>query len=877
VRRLLHRVLALFRRNRIVSEIDDELRHHEQLLAERFEREGMASGDARREARRRLGNRAALRDAGYDVRGGGWIEALMHDLRDAVRMLRRRPGFTLAAVAILSLGIAASTAMFSLAYAVLAETLPYRDADRLVMIWNVYNGNQSSNSPPDYFDRVEQSRTLQSLAAFRPASFNLTGAGDPERLDGVLVTASFFPTMGVQPLHGRWLVPDDDAPGRADAVVLSDGAWRRRFGGQPGAVGSTIALNDRTYRIAGVMPERFSLLFPDADLWAPIAFTADDRADDNRGNENLSVIARLADGVSVARAQQEIAAIAARTIDRVADRRDFLVRNHWSGAVVPLREQYAGDVRPAVLVLFAGVLIVLLIACANVANLLLARGAARARELTIRAALGAGRRRIVRQLLAEHFVLAIAGGVPGVLLAWWGVRALGPLTRDVSPLMAQTTLNLPSLVFAAGLMLATGVTFGLVPAINLSRFNLRDGLKDGARTAGAGLRRGPRTLLVIAEVALAVVLLVSAGLLLRSLQQVRQVHPGFETADRLTFRLSLPASRYPDAEARRAFHRAALERVRQLPAVVAAGNVQSLPIAGTGDTATYHVEGYQAQPGAASLSAEYRMISPGYLRAMGIPLRRGRDVQETDAAGQPLVVLIDERTAERLWPGQDPIGKRVGFNPAAWRDVVGVVGPVRHRGLDVPGRDQIYIPYLQSAQPNTYYVVRAERDAEALIPGLRAVIRDVDPRLPVFDVQTMEARLGASVAPRRLSAGLLVSFAGAAALLAAIGIYGLLAYLVRLRTREIGLRLALGARRGRVFRDVVATGMAAVAIGLAIGIAGAAAATRLLERLLFGVTPHDASTFAAVAALVAMAAFTACAIPALRATRIDPAVTLRED
>jgi predicted permease len=867
---------ALFRRDTVVSEIDDELRQHEQLLAERFEREGMTRQDAWREARRRLGNRAVLRDAGYDVRGGGWIEALLHDLRDAARLLRRRPGFTVAAVAILSLGIGANTAMFSLAYAVLADRLPYHDADRLVLIWNVYNGTPSSNSPPDYLDRVEQSRTLQSLAAFRPASFNLTGTGDPERLDGVLVTASFFPMMGVQPLQGRWLLPEEDAPERADAVVLSCGAWRRRFGGQP-VVGSTIVLNDRTYRIAGVMPERFSLLFPNADLWAPIAFTADDRADANRGNENLSVMARLADEATIAQAQQEMAAIAARAVDSVPERRDFLVRNQWSAAVVSLREQYAGDVRAAVLVLFAGVLAVLLIACANVANLLLARGAARARELTIRAALGAGRRRIVRQLLVEHVSLAIAGGVPGVVLAWWGVRAIEPLTRDVSPLMAQAGLNLPSLAFAATLMLATGVIFGLVPAVNLSRLNLRDGLKDGARTAGRGLRRGPRALLVIAEVALAVVLLVSAGLLLRSLQQVRQVHPGFETTNRLTFRISLPSSRYASADTRRVFHRAALERLRQIPGVTAAGNVQSLPIAGTVDTATYHVEGYEPPAGAASLSAEYRMISPGYLCAMGIPLRRGRDVQESDGAAQPRVVLIDERTAERLWPGEDPIGKRVGFGAAAWRDVVGVVGSVRNRGLDVSGRDQIYIPYLQSPQPNTYYVVLADRDAGALMPALRAVIRDLDPRLPVFDVQSMEARLGASVAPRRLSAGLLTSFAGVAALLAAIGIYGLLAYLVRLRAREIGLRLALGARRGRVFRDVVATGMGAVGIGLAIGIAGAAAATRLLERLLFGVTPHDVSTFSVVVALIAIAAFTASAIPALRATRIDPAVTLREE
>jgi predicted permease len=561
----------------------------------------------------------------------------------------------------------------------------------------------------------------------------------------------------------------------------------------------------------------------------------------------------------------------------VPDRRDFLINNKWTAAVVPLREQYTGDLRLSVLVLFGGVLLVLLIACANVANLLLVRGAARVRELTLRAALGAGRRRIVRQLLAEHIGLAVAGGIPGLLIAWWGVAALARLGSDVSPLIANAGLNLTSLMFAAGLMLVTGIVFGLIPALHLSRLDLRDGLRDGARSGGGDVRHAPRTLLVLAEVAVAVVLLISAGLLLRSFQNVTHVHPGFETANRLTFRISLPASRYGEADQRRAFHRSALDRIRQLPGVIAAGNVQSLPIAGTFDTSTIHVQGYEPPPGTASLSAEYRMISPGYLQAMGIPLKRGRDVQESDDAAASRVVLIDERSAQRFWPGQDPIGKRVGFNKTTWREVVGVVGAVRNRGLDVASREQIYIPYLQSAQPNTYYVIHASGDAAVLTPAIRAVLRDVDPRLPVFDVQTMEQRLSGSVAPRRLSAGLLVAFAAVAALLAAIGIYGVVAYLVRLRTREIGLRLALGAHHARIFRDVVGRGMWPVAIGLALGIAGAAAATRLLERLLFGVTPHDVATFGAVIAGLGVVAFSACAIPALRAMRIDPIAALKDE
>ena len=877
MRRVLDRVLALFRRDRIVTDIDSELRHHRDLLAERLEREGHSREEATREAQRRLGNIAVLRDAGYDVRGGGAVERLLHDLRDAARMIRRRPGFTISAMAILSLGIGANTAMFSVAHAVLLEPLPYRDSERLVVIWNQYGANQTSNSAPDYFDRVEQSQRLESIAAFRPASFNLTTDSDPERLDGMLVTASFFPTLGVQPQAGRWFTADEDAPGRAATIVLSYGAWQRRFAGRQSAVGSTVTLNDRTYTIVGVMPDSFGLLFPGAEVWAPIAFTAEARSDQNRGNENLSVIARLKADTSLAQAREEMAAIAARMIDKVPERREFLINNKWGASVIPLREEYTGDLRLSVLVLFGGVLLVLLIACANVANLLLVRGAARVRELTLRAALGAGRRRIVRQLLAEHIGLAVAGGIPGVLIAWWGVAALARLGSDVSPLIANAGLNLTSLVFATGLMLFTGVVFGLIPALHLSRFDLREGLRDGARSAGSDVRYTPRTLLVLAEVAIAVVLLVSAGLLLRSFQNVSDVHPGFETANRLTFRIALPASRYGEADQRRAFHRSALDRIRLVPGVLAAGNVQSLPIAGTSDTSTIHVQGYEPPPGTGSLSAEYRMISPGYLQAMGIPLKRGRDVQETDDAAAPRVVLIDERTAQRFWPGQDPIGKRVGFNPTSWREVVGVVGAVHNRGLDIASREQLYVPYLQSAQPNTYYVIHAAGDVAALTPAIRAVLRDVDPRLPVFDVQTMEQRLSGSVAPRRLSAGLLVGFAVVAALLAAIGVYGVVAYLVRLRSREIGLRLALGARPARIFRDVVGRGMWPVAIGLSLGIAGAAAATRLLERLLFGVTPHDSATFAAVIASLAVVAFAACAIPALRAMRIDPIAALKEE
>ena len=864
-----------FGKRRIERELDAELRFHLDARVEELRAQGVAPAEARRRAQLELGGAEQVKENVREVRVGATLESIWQDVRYGARMLRRNPGFTTVAVLTLALGIGANTAIFSVVHAVLLEPLPYPDSDRLVMIWNTYGGNHSHNSPPDYFDRVEQSEMLESIAAYAPRTFNLTGQGEPLRLQGAGVTASFFTTLGVAPLHGRVFDAEEDSAERGDVVVLSHGAWLRQFGGDAAAVGSKIVLNDHSFTIAGVMPPRFALLFPEIDIWAPMAFAADARADSNRGNEYILVFGRMKPGVSLQQAGDEMKVIAASVLERVPARRDFLARANWSADIVPLREQHAGDIRPVVLVLFGAVFLVLLIACLNVANLLLARGTGRVRELTVRAALGAGRARLVRQLLVESLVLALTGGALGLLLAWWGVQLLVTAGAGLSPLVARAELNAAAMAFAAGLMLLTGLLFGAAPALRLSRLDIQEGLKDGSRAGSAASRTVTRKVLVVSEVALALVLLVAAGLLLRSFDRLWDVHPGYDPASRLTFRVALPASRYAEPAQRLAFAEQLLERIQRLPGVLAVGNVQSLPISGTRDTSTVHVEGYELPPGAANLSAEYRMISPDYLRAMGIPVLRGRNFRDTDHLAAPRVLLVDEKAAQRFWPGEDAVGKRMGFGPGQWREVVGVVGSVRNRGLDDPGMEQVYIPYLQSPTYSAYYVIHAQGDAAALVPSLRAELRGVDANLPLFDIRLMEERLAGSMAQRQLSTVLLAAFAGVALTLAAIGIYGVLAYAVRQRTREIGIRMALGAGRGQILRLVIGQGMTLALAGLALGVLGAAAATRLLERLLFGVTPHDPATFIAVAVLLAAVALLACWIPARRATRVDPMTALR--
>ncbi|RPI20082.1 MAG: ABC transporter permease [Acidobacteria bacterium] len=806
----------------------------------------------------------------------GIMDTLRQDVRYAIRMLGQAPGFTAVAVLTLALGIGANTAIFSVLHAVLLEPLPFPEPERLVMIWNSYAGKPAHNSPPDYFDRLHSSKLLERIAAFRPASFNLTGQGEPERLEGARVTASFFSVLGQAPVQGRVFLEEEDRPERNDAVVLSHGCWLRRLGGKSDAIGKSLRLNDREFRIAGVMGASFSLLFPDVEIWAPMAFEPDAQSDGERGNEYLLVIGRSRRQATLGQVQAEMSSIAASVLDRVPSRRDFLSRANWDAQVVPLREHYAGNLRPVVFILFGSVVLLLLIACANIANLLLARAAAREREFSIRAALCARQGRMLRQLLVENVCLSIAGGVPGLLLGWWSIGIL-KTTAQLSPLLAAARLDWAVLAFAGGLMFITSFLFGLVPAIRASSFEVVQAINSAGRSSVSNLRQPLRRALVVSEVALALLLLVAAGLLLRSSQSLWRVHPGYETAQRLTFRVWLPASRYPDNPQRISFHSLVLEGLNSLPGVTAAGAIQSLPIDGTSDTATVHVEGYVAAPGRPPLSCEYRNISPEYFRAMGIPLLQGRDFSAADDVDSPLVIIVDERAARQFWPGQNPIGKRLGFSPRRLREVIGVVGSVRNQGLDVIGQEQVYIPLFQEIPPSVFYVLHAQTAQPTLAAAARGAVRAVDPNMPIYDVRTMDERVAGSLAQRRLATTLLAMFAAVAILLAVVGIYGVIAYWVRQRTQEIGIRMALGARPRQVFRLVVVQGMIMVLIGMALGAVSAVAATRLLKGLLFGVKPHDPFTFLVVAALLLSAAFLACFVPAWRAMRLAPTVALRRE
>jgi predicted permease len=813
------------------------------------------------------------------TRGGRWlvIADLWQDVRYARRQLASHPGFTAVVVLTLALGIGANTAIFSVVHAVLLDPLPYPDSDRLVMIWNTYGTDRTSSSPPDYFDRLEAGTTLEHVAAFRISSANLTGRGEPVRLDAARVTASFFPTLGVEAEIGRVFRQDEDAPGRDDVAVLSHGSWTRWFGGDAAVVGQTLRLNDRSVEIVGVMPAGFSLLFPAVEIWMPMAFASDARSDTNRGNEYLSVMARLREGVTLEQAHAEMRAIAAASIDTVPSRRDFLINARWSADVVTLREEYAGDLSFVALVLFGAVIVVLLIACANVANLLLARAAARETELSVRQALGAGRGRLLRQLLVESLCLSLAGGLVGLLMAASGIEWLRGLRSAVSPLLGGVGLHIDVLAFAAAVTVGTTVLFGLLPALSLTSHRRFAGLRGAGRGAARTIPQASRRALVVAEVAMALLLLVAAGLLIRSFQHLLQVHPGFETDGRLTFRTSLPVTRYPEPSQQQAFQDDILARLSGLPGVRSVGSIQSLPVAGTRDTATIHVEERPVPPGGVPFSCEYRFISPDYVRAMGIPLVKGRPFNASDRSGRPLVVLVDEAAARTFWPGKDPIGRRIGFSQKNWREVVGVVGSVRNVGLDIPSQGQVYIPHAQNPLPNAYYVVHAEAQSAALVPGIRTAVREVDPSLPVYDIQTMEARLADSLVERRLATTLLAAFAGVALTLVAVGIYGVISFLVRQRTQEMGIRLALGAHPRQVLRLVVWQGMGMTAAGLTLGMAGAAVGARVLEKLLFGVRPNDPLTLAVVAALVSGVALLACWVPARRAMRVDPIVALRSE
>ncbi|HEV2860568.1 MAG TPA: ABC transporter permease [Pyrinomonadaceae bacterium] len=867
---LWRRCLHYLRRERFDRELEEEMRLHLEMKAEEYEAAGMTADEARRAARRGFGNQTRLRELSREAWGFVMMETLLQDVRFGVRVLARHKGFTAVAVLTLALGIGANTAIFSVVNAVLLRPLPYKDPERLVMLWE--NDTQEGNdrnpvAPANFVDWQKQTGTCDALAFYnQPAGVNVTGGGsEPERVVGAGVSPNIFSVLGVQPARGRTF---SDSEAAAHEVIISHGFWQRRFGGDPEVVGRQMTLDAEILDVVGVMPPEFQLPEETELWWANM----DGSLATMRVRHFLRVVGRLKPGVPVEQARADFDTIARRLAEQYPE-----TNTGYGVNVITLRDQFVGGVRPALLLLLGAVGFVLLIACANVANLMLARSAARQKEMAVRAALGAGRLRLVRQLLTESLLLAAAGGAAGLLFAYWGSDLLTALGASGLPRGARVGVDGRVLAFTFMMTLLTGLAFGFVPAWAGAKAGVHGILKEDGR--GATGRRAGRRLLVVTEIACALMLLIGAGLLIKSFVRLQAVEPGFDPSGVVTMQFSLPDARYSEPPQVAAFYARLVEHARTVPGVRAAGAVSRLPLAGDRSTMGLTVEGRPAVSGQYE-EVHFRAVTPDYFRALGVPLRAGRELGERDGAEAPPVVLVNETTARKYWPGADPVGRRVKLGPGAqgpWVTVVGVVGDVRNFGLESEAKPEVYVPHRQSPQSRMRLVLRTDGDPLSLVPAVRSAVRSLDAELPFSQVATMEELLARSVAQRRLSTLLLGVFAGTALLLAAIGIYGVMAYSVTQRTREIGIRMALGARRGDVVRMVLRQGMALALAGVACGLGGGLVAARLMRGLLYGVSAVDPLTFVGMAGVLTCVALLACYVPARRATKIDPLVALRAE
>ncbi|MEK6321098.1 MAG: ABC transporter permease [Acidobacteriota bacterium] len=811
------------------------------------------------------------------------METLLQDLRYGIRMLLKQPGFTVVAVIALALGIGANTAIFSVVNAILLRPFNYKDSERLVQINHNYPklDLKASVSASGYTHYREHCDSFEEVAAGTGWPVNLTDAGDPERLQGLAVTHTFFPTLGVEAALGRVFSPEEDQPGRNRVVVLTDGLWKRRFGGDPNLVGNTIRLNGENYTVVGIMPPDFQFGRESGqllDLYSPIAFTPEQLNPNRWRNEFLFAVARLKPNATIAQAQAEMDTIAANVREQYFGGGDANDPSSWGLLVRSMREITVGEIRPALLMLLVAVAFVLLIACANVANLLLARAALRHKEIAIRSALGAARGRVIRQLLTESVLLAIIGGAIGLALAYWGIGALISLNEGGIPRSNEIGIDARVLFFTVGVSLLTGVLFGLFPAWQTSKTDLHAVLKEGGRSGSA--QRSVRGLFVVAEVAAALVLLVGAGLLLKSFQKLQEVNPGFRPDHLLTMQISLPANRYKEPQQVDAFFAQALEKIKALPGVEAAGVCTSLPMSGSGSSGSFTIEGRTTAPGEMSPWGNRWFAGATYFQTMGIPLLKGRYFDDRDVREAPQVAIIDETMERKFWADEDPIGKRISFqrdpqgNPI-WREVVGVVGHVKQKGLEGDSPVQYYIPHRQLPVPGVFLVARTAAEPASLAGAVRSSIQSVDRELPVFRVTTMERMVSESMTQRRFAMTLLGIFAIVALILASVGLYGVMSYSVTHRTNEIGIRMALGARATDVLGMVVGQGMKLSLAGVGIGLVGAFALTRVMGTLLFSVSATDPLTYVAVALLLVGVSLVACYVPARRATKVDPMIALR--
>ena len=870
--------LPLLRR-RQERQLDEELESHlADAVRERVER-GQAPAEAEAAARRELGNLLLVREVTRDSWGWGGLDELLQDASYALRVLRRNPGFSAVAVLTLALGIGANVAIFGVVHAVLLRPLPLPDDERLVIVGPEWRGSIGSVAPADFLDLRRQNRVFSGMTAVRNVSLDLREGEQPERLEAAVVSPEFFDVMGVRPSLGRGFLADEFGAGRDHVAVVSDSLWRARLGASPGVLGRSLLLSNEPYRVIGIAPPGFR--FPDgAELWVPPRFAVPQRIGDlaqdpsqNRGSHYFDTYARLRPGVSYQEAQADVSVIMARIAeaDPNADARGgALVRN--------LREYLVGESRRALLVMLGAVALVLMVACANVASLLLARGASRQRELAVRCALGASRGRVVRLVLTESLVLGLLGGLGGIALA----SACFPLLMALVPGSARNLVRLqldPAvLLFAVGVALLTGVVFGLTPALVAVAGRGGSALHDATRgsTAGRG-RRGFQRLLVTAETALALVLLAGAGLLVKSFLRMRSVDPGFKPAGVVSMSVNLPPAAYAEEARRVAYAREVLASVERVPGVAAAALVTRVPLRPGSSSRGVSIEGrsYTPEQPIEKVVPNYTAVSPGYFHTLGIPILAGREFARDDGAGHPLVTIVSASLAEAFWPGESPIGRRLSMNNQTL-EVIGVVGDVRTASLWQRPLPMLYAPFEQDPWSFMSIVARTTRPAGTVASEMRRAIQSVDKSLPVT-VLTLEQVVGDSLAPRQFQAGLSAAFAALALVLAMMGVYGVMSYAVAQRTREFGIRAALGAEPRRIFGEIVAEGVRVVALGALLGLAGAVAARSALTSLLFEVSPLDPATFASVLVLLLAVAVAACLVPARRAMRVDPVVALRTE
>ena len=865
------------RRKHALDDLEQDIREHIDMETRDNIDRGMSPDEARYAALRKFGNVTRVQEETREVWTIVWLEQLVQDIHYGIRTLRKNPGFAVIAILTLALGIGANTAIFSVVNAILLRPLPFPDPGRLEIVWHTPPQKSFPGvprfvvSPANYLDWRAENHVFEQMAAVGFGSFNLTGMGEPESVTGVAVSAEFFSVLRVQPSLGRGFRADDDQPGRGNVVIVSHALWQSHFDADVNVLGNTITLDDKSYAIIGVMPPKFDFPFR-AQLWTPVAWTDQERA--VRGNHNYVVIARLKSGVDEAKAQAEMNAIS----DRLAQQYPTDDAG-WGASVVPLRDSLFGPVRPALLVLLGAVAFVLLIACTNVANLTLAKSLGRRKEIAIRTVLGASRGRVMRQVLSETVLLAVLGGALALLLAHFVIGAIAVVIGPQLQLSVDIGLDRWILGFTLTILILTGIMAGLAPSWHLARTNLNASLKQGMgktdQDSGGGRAR---SVFVVAEVALSLVLLVGAGLTIRTLYLLRSVDPGFNPHNVLTVPLAISAEKYVSADQQKNFFRNVLARVRSLPGVVSAGSVDSLPFQG-GSTEPVIAEGQPVVAMADQPEVAVRVIGPGYLRAMRIPLEHGRDITDADDAKSEPVILVSNAFATRFWPHENPIGKHVTltFSPGPVREVVGVVGDVKLNGLDVIRPvEAIYDVMNQEVHATrTVLTIRTTFTPTSLTSAVTDAVHQVDPDEPLIGVATMDSIVDQSLGQQRLSMVLLAAFAGLALLLASIGIYGLQAYAVRHRIREIGIRMALGAQRRDVLRLIVGQALKLCGLGIGIGLVGALGVTRLMASQLFGLSATDPLTFVSVAVLMTIVALVACYIPARRAMSVDPLVALR--